>query len=496
MESGASSLVAIALSWLWKLPQSRHALVVLLALGLCIAVGLVISTFAALRAVNRKRRALHCANQRLLHASRHDSLTGLVGRAHFRERFEELLDEVQRGERTRIALMLIDLDYFKKINDAYGHWAGDAVLVDVARRFTEVFGSANIVGRLGGDEFAVILPDADSPETVKDLADRLIERVKMPIIVDGDEMTIGASVGIVLVECGAEGASALTGNADLALYEAKRRGRGTSVIYRPAMRAAIEDREMLESDLAVALKNGELMLCYQPIVRADDEAVVCREALMRWNHPVRGLLYPDLFIPLAENRQFIQQIGAWLMRSACDEAVRWEPDVSLALNISTVQLLDPGFLKIVVEALAASGFPARRLILEFDETIFADMNDGLLNLLQSLHVIGVQLALDHFGRGCSSLSYLERLNLSAVKIHREYVQAAAAGSGRNEAIVSAIVSLARSLDLTITAEGVETPEQAAIMHAMGCTHLQGFHFGRPEPRVAAAPAPVPQLQRA
>lgn len=496
MQTDASPFAIAASAPIPELVTPGHVLTVMLAIGFVGALVLACGIFRAFREVNRKRKALDEANRQLLHASRHDSLTGLVERGHFRERFEELLSEVHGGSRPGIALMLIDLDFFKKINDAHGHRAGDAVLVDVARRFREVVGPANIVGRLGGDEFAVIVADAADDAAAKKLADRLIARVKMPFVVNAEELCIGASIGIVIAAAGAPGASALTSNADLALYEAKRRGRGTSVVYRPEMRAAIEERELLEGDLSLALQHGQLGLCYQPIVGAGDEGIVCREALVRWHHPVRGLLYPDLFIPLAESRQIIQQIGAWVLREACTEAARWDDTICLSLNISTVQLLDPAFLKSVVEALASSGLPADRLMLEFDETIFAGIDDNLFALLQSLHVLGVKLVLDHFGRGSSSLSYLERLNLSAVKIHREFVQAASAGSPRSAAIVDAIVSLARSLDLTVTAEGVETAQHADAMRAAGCTHLQGYHFGRPEAIGGAADPRVQVAQRA
>ena len=384
--------------------------------------------------------------------------------------------------------MLIDLDYFKKVNDVCGHRAGDEILIQAAERFRDVLGPNCEIGRVGGDEFAVLVPHLQKATAARDLAQRLVGRIKDPFLLAGETIRIGASVGIAVLGKDGDTSSAVTTNADLALYEAKRLGRGTSVIYRPAMRSAVEERASLEKGLMQALQNGELKLHFQPIVEADGGDIVCREALMRWDHPERGMLYPDLFIPLAEDKHIIQQLGAWLLRTACVEAAAWEGDIRLALNISTIQLDDANFLKFVVEALASSSLPADRLILELDESIFSKMDAQLVNTLQSLRVLGVHLALDHFGRGHSSLSYLEMIDFSIIKIDRGFVQSAAAGSAGAVAIVSAIISLARTLGFDITAEGVEGAEQAESMKGFGCTHLQGYHFGRPEkltaPKVA------------
>ena len=470
--------------------------ILLSCVTLLLAVCLGLSIFGAFRSLNRSRLALRAANEKLLLVSRHDPLTGLIGRAHFNDRFEHMLAEIHAGDRPPASLMLIDLDYFKKVNDVYGHRAGDEILVQAAERFRDVLGPDCEIGRVGGDEFAALVPYLQKATAARDLAQRLVGRIKEPFMFAGETIRIGASVGIAVLGKDGDTSSTVTTNADLALYEAKRRGRGTSVIYRPAMRSAVEERASLEKGLTQALQNGELKLHFQPIVEAGGGDIVCREALMRWDHPERGLLYPDLFIPLAEDRHIIQQLGAWLLRSACVEAAAWDDDIRLALNISTVQLDDANFLKFVVEALASSSLPADRLILELDESIFSKMDAQLVNTLQSLRVLGVHLALDHFGRGHSSLSYLEMIDFSMIKIDRGFVQSAAAGSAGAVAIVSAIISLAQTLGFDITAEGVEGAEQAETMKSFGCTHLQGYLFGRPEELITPDVAPMQQSSRA
>ena len=479
-------------------PASQAALnsakyrVLVLTAGSVFAILLAAGTLAAFRVSNRHRLALRDANEQLLHLSRHDGLTGLTSRNYFRERLDERLEEVGSGSEVEAALLLIDLDRFKLVNDLHGHHVGDAVLVEVAKRLRTGLGHEALIGRLGGDEFGAILPAAHGKTATRMRAERLIAALSERYVCDEGDLFIGASIGIAMVGKDGETASQLTTNADLALYEAKRRGRGTSVLYRPEMRAAIEERATLESDLAGALERGELKLHYQPIVDAAEGTIAFREALMRWNHPTRGLLYPDAFIPLAENRQIIQGLGAWLVRTACMEARRWDSDVRLALNISTFQLADANFLQLIVEALAASELPADRLILELNESIFTRMDANLVNLLQSLRILGVRLALDHFGRGNSSLSYLEEIDFTMIKVDRGFVQSAAAGLPRSQAIVSAIISLAKSLGLDVAAEGIETEEQAAQMRTLGCTYLQGFYYGRPqemdETQVEHAPA--------
>ena len=455
------------------------AMVALVIFAFLIALGV-------LRTVNRNRAAIKAANERLTYVTQHDGLTGLFARDYFRD----LLDHEEKvcaeaGESG--VLMFIDLDRFKLVNDVYGHAIGDELLVMVAERFREAAGEDAVIGRLGGDEFGLFLPHPSTIDEGCKIAADIIDSVSEPYIIDEKDVSVGASIG--LAEIGHDGASTsiLMTNADLALYEAKNRGRGTFVTYRQAMRSKLEERTELEKDLALALGNHELSICYQPIVDGTDRTVRCYEALMRWTHPERGEISPSVFIPIAEDALLIDKLGGWLLRSACAEATQWPNDVRLTVNVSALQLSTSSFLSTVVEALASSGLEPNRLILELTESIVLEMDEDLERLIKSLNDLGVAFALDDFGRGYSSLNYIEKMNFSMIKIDRDFVQAAAAGSRKSQAIVTAIVSLAKSLGIEVTAEGIEADEQAIAMHELGCSCFQGFYFGEPE-------APTPLLQ--
>ncbi len=459
--------------------------VYLLSAGIAFAIIAFLGALFTLRTVARSRRAIAAANDRLVYVSQHDGLTDLYAREHFRtllEKYQACATEAgQQG-----VLMLIDLDRFKQVNDIYGHVVGDHLLANVAKRFRASTGDAAIIGRLGGDEFGVILPPPSTIAEGEAIAKRLIEEVSAPYRIEGHDMTIGASVGITAFgESGATTSSLLT-NADLSLYEAKARGRGTHVTFEPRMRRELEERSNLEADLEAALQNGELDISYQPIVSSDGRKVVYYEALMRWNHPIRGPIMPSVFIPIAENALLIEQLGCWMLRSACEAATTWPKDVKLTVNVSSLQLHNNAFLGTVVDALAQSGLEPHRLILELTESVVLEMDEQLEALLASLNKIGVTFALDDFGRGYSSLNYIEKMNFSMIKIDRDFVQSAAAGSPKSEAIITAIVSLAEALGIAVTAEGIEREEQMMAMSALGCTSFQGYHFGRPAPLLKAA----------
>ncbi|WP_086438573.1 putative bifunctional diguanylate cyclase/phosphodiesterase [Altererythrobacter xiamenensis] len=314
----------------------------------------------------------------------------------------------------------------------------------------------------------------------REIATSLIDKVSESYFIDNHEMNVGASVGIAAVTGDGTSTSALMTNADLALYEAKNRGRGTHAVYREAMRSKLEERSNLRGDLANALENGQMSISYQPIVRPDGQSVACYEALMRWEHPERGLVPPSVFIPIAEESLLIEQLGAWILRKACSDAAQWPEDIKLTVNVSSLQLSQGEFLATVVEALASSGLAADRLVLELTESIVLEMDEQLEALLMSLHELGVSLALDDFGRGYSSLNYIERMYFAMIKIDRDFVQSAAAGSIKSKAIVTAIVSLARSLKIDVVAEGMEYEEQASVLAELGSTLFQGFHFGYPQ----------------
>ncbi len=445
-------------------------------------VALVIIAFlialAVLRTVNRNRAAIKSANEKLTYVTQHDSLTGLFARDHFRNLLDIEAGQCERDSRSGM-LMLIDLDRFKQVNDVFGHATGDALLAQTAKRFRAAAGERAVIGRLGGDEFGLFLPHPATLGDAAQTASAIIESVSQVFEIDGKDVSIGASIGIAEIGRDGSSTSILMTNADLALYEAKDRGRGTYVTYRPEMRGELEERAQLESDLKNALERDEISISYQPIVDDNGENILCYEALMRWSHPVHGEVPPNDFIPIAEDALLIEPLGEWLLRSACREAAQWPENVKLAVNVSALQLNNRAFISTVVDALAASGLSPDRLVLELTESIVLEMDDELESLIKSLNDLGVSFALDDFGKGYSSLNYIEKMQFSMIKIDREYVEAATAGSVKSQAIVTAIVSLAGSLDMVVTAEGVEADEQAAVMRALGCTCFQGFYFGSP-----------------
>ncbi|MFN2099706.1 EAL domain-containing protein [Altererythrobacter sp. MF3-039] len=461
--------------------------VILLSVAIALFIAAIFAILLVLRTVNRSKQAISSANAKLVYATQHDGLTRLFSREHFRELLEQ--ENIACAEADEQAvLMLIDLDRFKQVNDIYGHAAGDTLLKMVAERFRLAAGPDAVIGRLGGDEFGVFLPHQVGKDDASVVAAEIVSRIGEPFLIEDKAISIGASVGLTVINGDGTNTSTLMTNADLALYEAKDRGRGTHVVYRQKMRQQLEERSDIENDLARALANNELSISYQPIVGGGNRDVICYEALMRWEHPVRGNITPDVFIPIAEDTLLIQQLGAWMLRTACKEAATWPDNIKLTVNVSTLQLSTNAFLATVVDALASSGLAPNRLVLELTESIVLEMNDQLEWLVNSLNDLGVKFALDDFGRGYSSLNYIEKMHFSMIKIDRDFVQAAAAGSERSKAIVSAIVSLAQSLEIDVTAEGIEAEDQAEAMSLLGCSSFQGFLFGYPEPRDGAEQA--------
>ncbi|RJY09878.1 EAL domain-containing protein [Aurantiacibacter aquimixticola] len=445
---------------------------------------LVIAAFLAalitLRVVNRSKRAISEVNNKLTYVIQHDGLTGLFSRDHFHALLEKEAQSAKEDESTGV-LMLIDLDRFKQVNDKYGHAAGDHILVKTAMRFREAAGPDATIGRLGGDEFALFMPHPFAMEDAAEVAQAIIDRVSVPFQFEGHEIMVGASIGMAAIGAKDRNTSALITNADLALYEAKRQGRGIFVKYALSMRDTLEERTLIENDLGRALEKGELSISYQPIVDGVDGHTRCLEALMRWNHPTRGEVSPEIFVPVAEDALLIDKLGAWLLRTACQDAAAWDKSIKLTVNVSALQLSSGVFLPTVIEALAYSGLEPERLVLELTESVVLEMDEEVERLARSLNELGVTFALDDFGRGYSSLNYIEKMQFSMIKIDRDFVQAAAAGSQKSLAVVAAIVSLAESLGIDVTAEGIEGIEQADAMRALGCSCFQGFHFGRPEP---------------
>ncbi len=460
-----------------RLSSAQNQVIMLTALVILIILAFV-AALLTLRTVNRSRRGIKEANEKLTHVIQHDDLTELYARDHFRTLLESRIED-RKGHAKAPILAFIDLDRFKQVNDVFGHATGDILLTQVAQRFRDTTGEEAIIGRLGGDEFSMIMPsDMDIDEAIK-LANCVISDVSEPFVIGGFEIQIGASIGLAQINDGANVSVHMT-NADLALYAAKDRGRGNCVVYEPKMRETLEDRSSLEADLEEALENGQLSVCYQPIVKGEDRSVICYEALMRWTHPERGIVPPSVFIPVAEEGRLIERLGAWMLRSACSDAASWTENAKLTVNVSTLQMNDPAFLNIVAQSLASSGLEPNRLVLELTESLVLEMDDQVEQLLTSLSALGVTFALDDFGSGYSSLNYIDKMDFSMIKIDREFVQSAAAGSARSQAVVAAIVALAQSLDIEVTAEGIENEEQAKAMIELGCSCFQGFHFGRPQ----------------
>lgn len=412
--------------------------------------------------------------------ARYDSLTGLPNRAMMRATLTQALANSEARLRG-CALMMIDLDKFKQVNDTLGHPVGDKLLKKVARRLTDVLGEDGQPGRLGGDEFEAVLPGIEEEGRLTELARKLIDEVSRPYRIEGHEIRIGTSVGIAVARPGQANAESLIKQADLALYAAKAAGRGTFRLFAPAMYAQATDRQVLANDLREALAGDQLRLLYQPIVDSVSEEVVAFEALLRWEHPVRGELPPALIIPLAEDSGIMPQIGTWVVRSACAAAAQWPSHIRVAVNLSLAEFADPALPAIVTGALAASQLDPERLELEINEAVFFADPVAAGQTLARLRTIGVRLALDNFGTGRSGLGHLRDAPLDKIKIDQSFVRGAAEPGSRNGAIVRAIVVLAESLGMDTTAEGAETLDELALIRRLGCSQVQGFIFGKAVP---------------
>ncbi len=412
-------------------------------------------------------------------AARHDVMTGLANRLLIRELLEEALLRHQSA-RGGCAMMLVDLDRFKLVNDTLGHEVGDELLCEVARRLEKV-SPGQRVGRLGGDEFALVLTGDCGAEILANLAEEIIRALSAPYRIGSADLNIGATIGIAVAPTDGASQETLTRSADLALYSAKKAGRGGFHFFASWMAEEAAANRALESDLRSALKDGELSLAYQPIVHAETHQIIAREALLRWTHPLRGEVPPDMFVPVIEDVGLIGQVGNWVLREACREAAGWADNARVAVNVSSAQLAAGSVLVgHVIHALGASGLAAERLELEVTESIFLADDSTTRTTLAQLRAIGVRLVLDDFGMGYSNYDCLTSGEFSKIKIDRSFTAAAALpGEPPERAIVELILTLARGLRLDVTAEGIETAEQAAHMTALGCGQLQGYLFGRP-----------------
>jgi diguanylate cyclase (GGDEF)-like protein/PAS domain S-box-containing protein len=421
------------------------------------------------------------AEELLRHQAFHDPLTGLANRALFTDRVEHALVRSRTGERA--AVLFLDLDDFKAVNDTRGHIVGDALLRAVADRLLEILAASQTVARLGGDEFAILVEDVDVGAAV-DVAERVITALQAPFEVEGGEVFVTTSVGIAVGGVADE----LLRSADVAMYRAKASGKAQYVVYAPMMEEDVVGRLELVADLRRARVDEEFVVHYQPTVDLSTGALVGVEALVRWRHPSKGLLQPSAFIPLAEETGRIVEIGRWVLAEACRQAAAWRAELPAAhnlwvsVNVSTRQVRRPGLVEDVRAALEGSGLDPRALVVEITESVLARRREEMTSILEEVTAGGVRLALDDFGTGYSSLSLLQDLPVHALKIDRSFVQSLDQGPQRG-AFVRAIVELAHALELTVVAEGIEVPEHVVVLRALGCRLGQGFHFSGPlEPR--------------
>jgi diguanylate cyclase (GGDEF)-like protein len=423
--------------------------------------------------------------------ARFDPLTGLPNRSHLREVLDQAMDAM-KGRSPGCAFLMIDLDRFKAINDTLGHQIGDQLLSQVARRLRQVCSHGEFCGRIGGDEFAVVLPHVTDSAAVPRVASAIIGALSAPYQVDQHMLHVGASVGSAVSPMDGRQSEALIRSADLALYRAKDDGGGVHRAYEPQLHAQAEERRQLELALREALEKDQLHVLYQPVVDAQQGTILGFEALLRWTHPQLGAVSPVKFVPVAEEARLIAPIGEWVLRTACMEAARWPDDVRIAVNVSAEQLTHPSFVSAVVSALAQSGLAARRLELEVTESVFINDDAGALKVLDQLLGLGVQLSLDDFGTGYSSLGYLSRTRFNTIKIDRSFVVGASKNTAESLAIIRAVVTLADSLGMATTAEGVETEAELQMVRRLGCKKVQGYYFGRPMlPQDAARLFPSP-----
>jgi diguanylate cyclase (GGDEF)-like protein len=419
-----------------------------------------------------------CAEERIGHMARHDALTDLPNRVLLRERLEHELKRVKRGE--CLAVLCLDLDHFKSVNDTLGHPIGDELLKLVADRLRGCTREPDTIARLGGDEFAIIMTKMQKTDDAAILARRIRGSIIKPYQIDGHQIITDISIGISLSPEDGTEPDELLKNADMALYGAKADGRGTYRFFELEMDARMKARRDLEMDLRKALVNKEFELHYQPLVNLQTNEITAFEALLRWKHPTRGTISPADFIPIAEETGLIIPLGEWVLKTACNETVNWPDHVKVAVNLSPTQLTNRNLVDVVKKALAESGLDARRLQLEITETVLLQNTFATLARLHELRKLGAQIALDDFGTGYSSLSYLRSFPFDKIKIDQSFIQDMSNGA-EPLAIVNAVAGLAKCLNMISTAEGVETQQQMDTVQSIGCTEMQGYLFSRARP---------------
>lgn len=436
------------------------------------------SNFCGFRGHGTDLTEKHRTEQQVSRLAHFDSLTGLANRTQMGNALEQILAAPRACER-ECAVLMLDLDRFKQVNDTFGHPVGDALLKQVAQRLERSIDGVGRCGRLGGDEFQVIVPGQQDRAKLGHIARKVVAALAQPYLIDGQSVIIGASVGIALAPEHGSTSKELIRNVDLALYAAKDAGRGRFLFYAEHLHAAAEEQAELEHDLRDAIARNGLDLYYQPIVLAATEKIVGFEALMRWKHPKRGWLSPAKFVPIAEDAGLIDRLSRWVLNTACADLARWPQSIHCAVNISALQFANPDLPTIVANALAHSDVAASRLELEITESVFAGNSSGSDAMFMALKRIGVRLALDDFGTSSSALFYLKEAPFDKIKIDRSFVQGATALGSRNGAIIASITSLAEALEMETTAEGVETLDELELVRLHGCSHVQGFIYSKP-----------------
>ncbi len=407
--------------------------------------------------------------------AQYDSLTGLANRHRMTSRLDKTLKAYRNAKRS-CALIMLDLDRFKQVNDTLGHPAGDELLKQVAARLERIIGSTGEIGRLGGDEFLIMLPDVDDRGTLGDIGQRLIQMISQPYSTNGARAIIGTSVGIAVAPYDGLDCDELVKAADLALYAAKGGGKGQYRFYSTDLKDGAKNRRQIEEDLRDAIEKNELLMMYQPIINAKTNMLTCLEALIRWEHPERGSVSPGLFMPVAEEVGLITKIGEWALQEVCRQAVDWPVELRVAVNVSAIQFVNDDFPQVVQRILHSSGLPPERLELEITESVFMGDTEQTQRIFQELKDIGVRLALDDFGTGYSSLSYLRNAPFDKIKIDQSFVRGSTDTGNHNSALITAIVGLASALKMETVAEGVETEDELELVKERGASHIQGYIF--------------------